>query len=121
MRARDIVRHRSSGATGVVLESLPMMREDGQFVVFYDRSTVADAIGDNEHDQFEVIGRYDAAPDPEGCGMGKGERCCKFLGQTGQGLVCLRFGGMHWGLVFRDGKLREPYRTYPDCKLKAGS
>jgi hypothetical protein len=115
MRARDIVRHRETGAVGVVLDTINISREDGPLSVIFDDSGVAHS-GIREAD-FEVVGKYDAVPDEKGCGMGKREKCCRFLGYDTYGLTCLRFGSMHWSMVFKSGQLRDPHRNYPNCKL----
>jgi hypothetical protein len=120
MKALDIVRHRETGATGVILATISLLREDGPWSVMFDGTNVACAIG-GEEDEYEVIGRYDPVPDADGCGMGKGAQCCRFLGLSGKELMCLRFGDLHWGLVFKSnsGAVRDPAGNYPDCKLKS--
>lgn len=117
MQARDTVKHRITGDVGVIVPTIQMLREDGPLSVIFDESEVAHVV-ENESD-FEITGRYHADPDENGCGFGQGDRCCRFLGIGAGGLTCLRFGDLHWSMVFKSGsaKNREPKRLYPDCKL----
>lgn len=118
MQPLDIVEHCETGKRGVVHTTIPICPEDGPLSVTLDGTSVASAF-DGEESKFKVVGRYDpSVANEKGCGMGRGEKACRFLGVTGSGLVCLRFGEMHWSLIFKSGKSRDPRGNYPDCQLK---
>lgn len=117
MQELDIVKHRQTGVVGVIVETIHLLRRDGPWSVINDGSSVAIVVEDET--EYELVGRYTAVPDEKGCGMGKDEQCCRFLGFTRDGITCLRFGPTHWATVFRftSGSRRDPQRNYPDCKL----
>ena len=116
MKALDIVRHRISGKTGVILDTIPMLQEDGPLSVVFDKSTTAEVIT-NER-AFDVIGTYRATADEAGCGVGKDNQACRFLGVGRDGYVCNRFTSLHWPSEIRFSHRRGPNRLYPHCKIK---
>lgn len=118
MKMRDVVKYRPTGKVGVIVPTLNLMREDGEWSVIYDGCTDFHVV-ENE-DDFEVIRSYNAVADLDGCNAGEGEKCCRFLGMAGATPTCLRFGEFHWDRTFAQSRAkREPHRLYPDCKQSA--
>ena len=118
LQHRDIVRSKKSGSTGVVLQTISLLREDGPLSVIFEGSGAGVVIED-END-YEVIGHENPVAEFDGCGVGKGEKACVFCAAGPNGLECVRHTELHWNLMFniaKERRLREPTELYPKCKL----
>lgn len=117
LETRDIVKHRKTGAIGVIVPTIYLLREDGPISVIFEGQSFASVI-ENESD-YEVIGKEQPVADYDGCGVGRGEKACKFCVVTSSHLECMRFSEMHYSLIFKSmGAKREPVSLFPKCKLQ---
>ena len=121
MKARDRVRLKADGRVGTLFPTIYLLLSDGD-----DALSVAFDNGDGSgttlncfdggRNAFEMIGTYDAKPDPIKCGTGKGKDCCIYLTAGVKGFECERFGGLHSTLNFKTmAAKRAPGEPYPEC------
>jgi hypothetical protein len=110
------IKNKNSGDIGYVVEDLGgilSVAEDNEVMVVYEGTTYASATNE---DDIEIIGKYEAIPDPKKCGAGRGKECCIFLTVGSNGFNCERFSSMRNSLIFRTmNSERSPAENYPDC------
>lgn len=58
----------------------------------------------------------------DGCGIGQGARCCKFLLHDGDSFLCGRYTDLHFKLLYATDYTaeRKPTEPYPQCQLPKG-
>ena len=113
MEAGDLVRKTDTSEEGVVVtDSFGCCSSDEVPVVFFGTSHFEGTLAE----KLEVIGRYEAQPDPVKCGAGRGADCCIFLTTSPNGFECQRFSHMRNILIFKKMSAeRNPTEPFPEC------
>ena len=116
MKAGLHVKNKVTGKTGYTVDDFGGMMsvtEEGETLVVYEGTTYGDGTTDSD---LEVLGNYEATPDHEKCGAGRGKEACIFLVLGSGGFACARFGELRNAIIFRTMVAeRNPAENYPEC------
>lgn len=113
MKTGTIVKNTETGQLGIVVQDSFGCCTPNELAVVYEGTT---SFLGTDTGVLKEIGTYDATPDYERCGAGKGAACCIFLAVGVGGFCCERFSGLRDDLIFRDMKAkRNPPEPYPEC------
>ena len=113
-----IVKNKKTRDIGFTVSDRFRLASSTEAMVNFEGSTTEVSI---DFKDLEIIHPEMPNPDPDKCGMGKGEECCIFLTVAQNGFRCERFTGSRRSIINRKhemGAQRHPVEMYPDCQLK---
>ena len=116
MNVQTVVRRKSDGATGVVVNDNFGCCLPSEVPVVYHGTT---SFLGTEVSDLEEVGPENAAADFRKCGAGQGAECCRFLVGGAGGAECARFSSMRDRIIFKSdmNAKRDPSEPYPECMI----